>query len=93
MKLRIVQRNGNDYMIISDTIFSTDASYFKIVYKCQNVALANIIGGVINSNWKLVKSMVDPTLNKCFSNIIQELVLQPIFDKICYQDIVNFFFK
>lgn len=93
-KIDVVQRNGTDHMIARDTSLTTDASCFKITYHYQNVApvVNSILDGAVNSNWRIVKSLLDPTLNKFIGDTLQKSALQPIFDEVSLQDMANDFF-
>lgn len=94
LKIDVVQRNGTDYMVVRDTSLTTDASHFNIIYQYQNVlpVVNSILGGVVNSNWKIVKSLIDPSLNRFIGDTLVKSVLQPIFDEFSLQDVANDFF-
>lgn len=94
VKVAVVPRNGKDYMNLTDVSFTTDASYFKINYENQDIPLAitSMVSGVVNSNWRVIKALVDPTLNRFTSDILQKLIGQPIFNKLAIPDLVDEFF-
>lgn len=94
LKFDTVQRNGKDYWIISDTLFSSDVSYFHLDYKYQNLpsTISTLVSSLINLNWKITKPMMDPIINRFIGDLIQKLILQPIFNKFPFQDICNEFF-
>lgn len=81
-------------MIISDTTVSTSASQFKIDYKYYNVAsiISSIVERVVNSNWEILKAMVDPHINRFVAVALQKSALQPIFNKISVQEFCNAMF-
>lgn len=90
-KIDVVQRNGKAYMIMSDASVTTHTAYFKIDFKYQNVnsAISSMVSGLANSNWKIIKALMDPNLNKFFGDIIQKSVIQPIFNENSILDIAN----
>lgn len=90
----VVQRYGTDYMVIRDVSFSFDASLIKFNYKVRNVAafITNMLSGVVNSNWKIIKSLIDPIFNRFASVIIQKSVLQPLFDEFSIPYVNDKFF-
>lgn len=77
-------------MIIKDMSLTTDASYFRVQYIHRNVAstITNVIDGVVNSNWAIMKSMVDPFLNRFMSDALKENIF-PLLNKYHLQEIVN----
>lgn len=89
-KIDVVQRNGQEYMIIKDMSLTTDASYFRVQYNHRNVAsiITNMIGGVVNSNWRMMKSIIDPFLNRFMSDALKENIF-PLLNKYHLQEIVN----
>lgn len=93
-KVDVVQRNGKDYLVISDTSLTIDISYFKIDYKYQNVptAITSMVSGVVNLNWKTLKALIDPTLNRFIGVILQRLIPQLVFDKYSIREIADEFF-
>lgn len=95
LKIDVVERNGNEYMVIRDTSVTTDVSYFKVKYQYENVAAAitNLVSGLVNSNSKIVKSLMDPTINRFIGDLLQKSVLQPTFDELPLPDVANDFFE
>lgn len=81
-------------MVIRNTSVTTDVSYFKVNYQYENVAAAitNLVSGLVNSNSKIVKSLIDPTINRFICELLRESVIQPIFDEITLPDVANEFY-
>lgn len=86
----VAHRDGKDYLTIDDMFVSYEVSYFKTDYKYYNVpsTITNMVTGIVNSNWKLFKPLVDPTLNRFMSEMLRSVVT-PMFDSVSFQD----FFK
>lgn len=93
LTINMVERDGKAYMNISDTSVSTKLSYFKINYQCENVAtvINNMVSTAVNSNWKLIKFFVDPTVDRFVGQATRH-VLQPVFDAYPLEEYFNEFF-
>lgn len=91
VSLILIQRNGNEYMTISDMSVSTDVSHFKMNFQYRNVAsaIANMVTGLTNSNWKIMKPIMDPSLNRFISGMLQKSVLETMFNKFSVQEFSN----
>lgn len=90
-RANIEQRDGKAYMIASD-IFVTNVDFqdFKIefVYDYVPVIIASMIDKGFISNWKMVKSLMDPTIERYAADLIKSLVV-PILEGVPLQDIIN----
>lgn len=89
LKIDVNQRNGKNFMTISDSNLTNHASYFQINYTFLNIpsTITSIVSGVVNSNWRIIKPLVDPTISRFVSDGIQKFGIQPIFNKFDLQEI------
>lgn len=87
VRSKVVHRNGNDYPIVNSISVSTELGYFKMDHKYQNVpsTISNIVSGAINLNWRLLKPLLDPIVNRFVSEMVGS-ILTPILDRIALQD-------
>lgn len=94
VKVAVVPRNGKYHMNLTDVSFTTDASYFEINYENQGIpsAITSLVSGVVNSKWRVIKALIDPTLNRFISDILQKLIGQPICNILAISDMVDTFF-
>lgn len=86
-----MKRNGNAYAIPSNICVSNEVSNVKVVFSHQQympLAIANVVDGVFNSKWKMIKPLMDPTLNTFVADVIRSIVV-PILDNIPLQEIIN----
>lgn len=87
----IVRRDdGKDYAIINDMSLDFIISEIKMEFKYPNIAspITNMVDGVVNSNWKILKSMLDPTLKRFLCGMIKA-VITPMFNEIPLQCFFN----
>lgn len=77
-------------MNISGTSVSTSLLQFHMKMEYQNVAtvLTNMLTTVANSNWRMIKPLVDPTVNSYVSHIFR-LLIQPIFEAYSLEEYFN----
>lgn len=86
-KAVIVQRDGKDWVTVRDPFVSTQVSNFKAYFSYDNAIASPILGqacGIINSNWRLMKPMIDPAINKVIVEVLTDVVT-PMFNAIPMQ--------
>lgn len=89
-EVNIVKRDGKDYITISHMYVSTDLSYFKMNHRYKNVPsfITNMINKIINSSWKMIKPLMDHTINRFVRETLNSIVT-PMFNEISLQDFFN----
>lgn len=94
LKIDVVQRNGKDYKIISDMSVKVDVTLLKMDLKYQNLpsTITGMVGSVVNSNWKAMKSLIDPTSNKFIRDMLRMSFLNPFSTKYSHQELFNGFY-
>lgn len=90
-KTVIIQRDGKDYVTLSDLSVSNQVSNYRAyIHYDNNIAstIYSLVDGTINSNWRILKPMIDPTINRFIGEILEDVVT-PIFNEIPLQDFFN----
>lgn len=90
-RINIEQRNGKAYAIPSNiSVVRIDVQYAKLELNYQYLPsiVENIVDKVFISNWKMVKSMMDPTLN-VFVGDTMESVLIPLLNQMSLHEVIN----
>lgn len=91
-KTRTVQRNGKDYLIISEISPASNslvsAADGKIEFKHDDAhpVINAFVNRVSNTNFQSFKGILDPCLDKFAGEVIR-VILAPIFDKMAIQDL------
>lgn len=91
LKAYIEQRNGQDYIVANGlSVVSNDILNFKVEFDHQYMpaTMANLADRVFYSNWKMMKSLMDPTINRFAGDTIKS-ALMPMFNEISIQDFVK----
>lgn len=91
VKCNLVHRDGQDHATISDMSVRTEISYFKVHHEYQNVvsAITSKVSDVVNSRWKIMKPLFDPTLNEFVIDVLPSIVT-PMLEKISLQDFFQY---
>lgn len=88
--MNVEQRDGKEYMAISDMSVSTEVSSFSMNMQYQNVAsfLSDMKNQVVNSSWKVFKLILNPFINTFVVDVIQSTI-SPILEQLALQDLFN----
>lgn len=91
----VSERNGKNFGTITDLYFTTHLSDFRMNFNYTNIpsAITSMVSGVVNSNWRIMKPLVDPTLNTFISGTFKDISIQPIFNRFDLQEIFSVFYN
>lgn len=87
----IVSRNGNDYVTVRNPSVTTQISGFNGQFSVDNGIISPILNqaaGIVNSNWKTFKPVMDPTINRLIVESLLEIVT-PMLDDNPLQSFFN----
>lgn len=87
-KANIEQRDGEDYMTIGDMFITATASDVEIDFEYQNVPhqINGMMNGVYNSNWRIIKGIMDPIINKFLVDSMGPII-KSMFQETSMQDL------
>lgn len=88
----IVHRDGKDYVKITNLSAKNKVSKFKASLNYENTIAATIfklVESVITSSWRIIKPLMDPTINRFIGEVLEEVVT-PMFNEIPLQEFFNF---
>lgn len=90
VKCIVEKRSGKDLVTSIDIPVSTDVMNFKmdVEYTFLPTAIASLVDASICSNWKMVKSLMDPTINRCIEDTIKSFLL-PFLTENPIHDVFN----
>ena len=79
--------DGKDYVNINDIQVDINVSNVSINFKYQDVAsyIQSTINHMVSANWKLFKSIMDPSLKDFVSDLLKSTLSQ-IYDTVALQD-------
>lgn len=86
----IVPRNGKSYLLIKNAHHQYEVSDFSMKSKLKDFDpyLNDVIDRMVNSNWRLIGALIEPSLRKYMEEIFIS-IFSPIFEKIAIQDIIK----
>lgn len=90
VKMSIEKRNGKDYPIIEDITAKSNVLHSEVDFQYQNSTkfMSDIMNRVVNTNWKICKGAIDPSLEKFLADFIKQIAT-PMFDNVALQDFID----
>lgn len=89
--INIEERNGKVYAVPSDiSVVWNDFQQFKMEFDYQYIpsATAKLIDGMVASHWKMIKPLMDPTVNTMVGDTMK-LVIVPMIQAAPLQDVFD----
>lgn len=82
--------DGKDYITLSDTSVNFNITYLKMKFSYKNVpsCINDKVSSVVNSNWFIMKPLLDSTINTFVKEIL-ESIFTPMLNATPLQDVLN----